>query len=77
MHPGWVTTEMTGNVADIEPGERVEGVRAVISKMTMAVTGSFLKWTGDIHPWQITGRLYLCGRFTLPPQLWHLSGVDY
>ncbi|MBT5683355.1 MAG: hypothetical protein HON77_10860 [Gammaproteobacteria bacterium] len=50
MHPGWVTTEMTGNVADIEPGERVEGVRAVISKMTMAVTGSFLKWTGDIHP---------------------------
>jgi NAD(P)-dependent dehydrogenase (short-subunit alcohol dehydrogenase family) len=51
MHPGWVKTEMAGDVADIEPGESAEGVREVISKMTIADTGTFLKWTGDIHPW--------------------------
>jgi len=51
MHPGWVKTEMAGDVADIESGESAEGVREVISKMTIADTGTFLKWTGDIHPW--------------------------
>jgi NAD(P)-dependent dehydrogenase (short-subunit alcohol dehydrogenase family) len=51
MHPGWVKTDMAGDVADIEPSESAEGVREVISKMTIADTGTFLKWTGDIHPW--------------------------
>jgi len=51
MHPGWVKTEMAGDVADIEPAESAEGVRQVISTMTLADSGKFLKWTGDIHPW--------------------------
>ncbi len=51
MHPGWVKTDMAGDVADIEPSESANGVRDVIGKMTMADTGTFLKWTGDIHPW--------------------------
>jgi NAD(P)-dependent dehydrogenase (short-subunit alcohol dehydrogenase family) len=51
MHPGWVKTEMAGDVADIEPAESAEGVRHVIAGMTLADTGKFLKWTGDIHPW--------------------------
>ena len=51
MHPGWVKTEMAGDVADIESGESAEGVREVISKMTIADAGTFLKWTGDIYPW--------------------------
>lgn len=51
MHPGWVKTDMAGDVADIEPSESALGVREVIDKMTMADTGTFLKWTGDIHPW--------------------------
>lgn len=51
MHPGWVKTEMAGDVADIEPSESAEGVRQVIAGMTLADSGTFLKWTGDIHPW--------------------------
>ena len=51
LHPGWVKTEMAGDVADISPQESAEGVRRVIADMTMANTGTFLKWTGDIHPW--------------------------
>jgi len=26
-------------------------VREVIAGMTLADSGNFLKWTGDIHPW--------------------------
>lgn len=51
MHPGWVKTDMAGDVADIYPSESAEGVRRVIADMTMADTGKFLKWTGDVHPW--------------------------
>ena len=51
MHPGWVKTEMAGDVADIEPWESAEGVIKVISRLTQEDSGKFLKWTGDIHPW--------------------------
>jgi NAD(P)-dependent dehydrogenase (short-subunit alcohol dehydrogenase family) len=51
MHPGWVKTEMAGDIADIEPDESAAGVRRVIAEMTLADSGKFLKWTGDIHPW--------------------------
>jgi NAD(P)-dependent dehydrogenase (short-subunit alcohol dehydrogenase family) len=51
MHPGWVKTDMAGDVADIEPSESAEGVREVIDNMTIVDTGTFLKWTGDVHPW--------------------------
>ncbi len=51
MHPGWVKTDMAGDVADIEPHESATGVRQVIAGLTQADSGKFLKWTGDIHPW--------------------------
>ena len=51
MHPGWVKTDMAGDVADIEPHESATGVRRVIAEMTLADSGKFLKWTGDVHPW--------------------------
>ena len=51
MHPGWVKTEMAGDVADIEPHESATGVRQVIAGLTQADSGKFLKWTGDVHPW--------------------------
>ena len=51
LHPGWVKTDMAGEAADISPQESAEGVRRVIADMTMANTGTFLKWTGDVHPW--------------------------
>lgn len=51
MHPGWVKTDMAGDVADIEPHESASAVRDVIAGLTQADSGTFLKWTGDIHPW--------------------------
>jgi len=51
LHPGWVKTEMAGDVADIEPEESARGCREVIAAMTLADSGRFLKWTGDVHPW--------------------------
>lgn len=51
LHPGWVKTEMAGDVADISPEESAIGVRNTIAGMTLADTGKFLKWTGDVHPW--------------------------
>ena len=51
MHPGWVKTDMAGDVADISPEESAIGVHKVINGMTGDDNGKFLKWTGDIHPW--------------------------
>ena len=51
LHPGWVKTEMAGDVADIEPEESARGCREVIAAMTLADSGTFLTWTGDVHPW--------------------------
>jgi len=51
MHPGWVKTDMAGDVADIEPHESASGCIAVIDNMTLADSGKFLKWDGGIHPW--------------------------
>ncbi|MFN3231270.1 MAG: SDR family oxidoreductase [Alphaproteobacteria bacterium] len=51
MHPGWVKTDMAGDVADIEPAESAVGVHKVIAEMTHADSGKFLKWDGGIHPW--------------------------
>ncbi len=51
IHPGWVQTDMGGPEADITPQESVEGIRQVIGIMTLANSGSFFKWDGEIHPW--------------------------
>ena len=51
LHPGWVKTEMAGDVADIEPEESARGCRGVIAAITLADSGTFLKWTGGVHPW--------------------------
>ena len=51
IHPGWVKTEMAGDVADIDPDESARMVIDVISGLAKADSGKFLKWTGDVHPW--------------------------
>jgi NAD(P)-dependent dehydrogenase (short-subunit alcohol dehydrogenase family) len=51
MHPGWVKTDMAGDVADITPEESALGVHKVIAGMTEADSGKFMKWDGGIHPW--------------------------
>jgi len=51
IHPGWVKTDMGGAGADITPEESAAGIHSVIAGLSMADTGKFYKWNGDIHPW--------------------------
>ncbi len=51
IHPGWVKTDMGGPGADITPEESAAGIKSVIAGLSMADTGKFYKWNGDIHPW--------------------------
>lgn len=51
MHPGWVKTEMGGPDAQISTAESANGIRQVIQTMTLADSGKFFKWDGEIHPW--------------------------
>ena len=51
VHPGWVQTDMGGKGADITPVESATGIHKVIAGLSMATTGTFYKWNGEIHPW--------------------------
>ncbi|WP_186399843.1 SDR family oxidoreductase [Stappia sp. P2PMeth1] len=51
MHPGWVRTSMGGGSAEIDPQESAAGIFSVATRLSMADTGSFLQWNGEIHPW--------------------------
>ena len=51
IHPGWVKTDMGGAGADITPEESAAGIKSVIGNLSMADTGKFFKWNGEIHPW--------------------------
>lgn len=51
VHPGWVRTDMGGPRAAISPPESAEGIRALISKLTMDDTGQFFNWNGKPHAW--------------------------
>jgi NAD(P)-dependent dehydrogenase (short-subunit alcohol dehydrogenase family) len=51
VHPGWVQTDMGGSGADITPVESASGIHQVIAGLSMANTGAFYKWNGEIHPW--------------------------
>ncbi len=51
LHPGWIRTEMAGPGADLEPADAAADNVRVISGLTLADSGKFLKWTGDVHPW--------------------------
>jgi NAD(P)-dependent dehydrogenase (short-subunit alcohol dehydrogenase family) len=51
VHPGWVKTDMGGPGADITAHESAAGIKNVIAGLTVADSGKFYKWNGDIHPW--------------------------
>ena len=51
MHPGWVKTDMGGAQAPTEPEESIAGMRRVIDGFTLAKTGSFVNFRGQLLPW--------------------------
>jgi NAD(P)-dependent dehydrogenase (short-subunit alcohol dehydrogenase family) len=51
FHPGWVTTDMGGESASIDPAESVGGMRRVIAGLTPADNGKFFNYDGALLEW--------------------------
>ncbi|MEO6423653.1 MAG: SDR family oxidoreductase, partial [Candidatus Nitrotoga sp.] len=51
IHPGWVKTDMGGPNALISVKQSVSGIRQVISNLSMADSGKFFNYDGQIIPW--------------------------
>lgn len=51
LHPGWVQTDMGGPGALITARQSVEGMRAIIARLTPPDSGRFLAYDGKDIPW--------------------------
>jgi NAD(P)-dependent dehydrogenase (short-subunit alcohol dehydrogenase family) len=51
ISPGWVSTDMGGPSAPLEPAESVRGMLNVVNALTPAQSGRFLDHTGAMLPW--------------------------
>jgi NAD(P)-dependent dehydrogenase (short-subunit alcohol dehydrogenase family) len=51
MSPGWVQTDMGGPNAMLKPTQSISGMRAVIEKLTPAVSGTFWNHDGKQMAW--------------------------
>jgi NAD(P)-dependent dehydrogenase (short-subunit alcohol dehydrogenase family) len=51
FHPGWVKTDMGGPNAMISSAQSVTGMRQMISKLTLADSGKFFGYDGQVIPW--------------------------
>jgi NAD(P)-dependent dehydrogenase (short-subunit alcohol dehydrogenase family) len=51
FHPGWVKTDMGGPNALISAEQSVSGMRQIISRLTLADTGKFFGYDGQVIPW--------------------------
>lgn len=51
FHPGWVKTDMGGPNALISAEQSVSGIRQVISSLTIADSGNFFGYDGQVIPW--------------------------
>lgn len=47
IDPGWVRTEMGGPEAEEDPVEVARGILEIGQTLTMAQTGTFLRWSGE------------------------------
>ena len=50
FHPGWVKTDMGGSHADISPTESATGLLTQFRALTLADSGSFLNYDGQLLP---------------------------
>jgi hypothetical protein len=51
IHPGWVTTDLGGASAPIEPPESARGLADQIERITAADNGVFIDWRGEKLRW--------------------------
>jgi NAD(P)-dependent dehydrogenase (short-subunit alcohol dehydrogenase family) len=51
LHPGWVRTDMGGPNGLISTKQSVSGMRNVISQISLADSGKFIAYDGQIIPW--------------------------
>ena len=51
LHPGYVSTDMTGHAGSVQPNESAQGLLARIDELTMATSGSFKHMNGETLPW--------------------------
>lgn len=51
LHPGWVKTDMGGPNALIPATQSVTGMRQVIGRLTLADSGRFIAYDGELIPW--------------------------
>ncbi|ARO87337.1 short-chain dehydrogenase [Nitrosospira lacus] len=51
LHPGWVKTDMGGPNALISATKSVSGMRNVIRNLTLADSGRFIAYDGQMVPW--------------------------
>ena len=51
FHPGWVKTDMGGPNALISAEQSVSGIRQIISRLTLADSGKFFGYDGQVIPW--------------------------
>jgi len=51
FHPGWVKTDMGGPNALISAKQSVSGIRQVIGNLTIADSGKFFAYDGQVIPW--------------------------
>lgn len=51
FHPGWVKTDMGGPNALISAEQSVSSIRQVIARLTIADSGKFFGYDGQVVPW--------------------------
>lgn len=51
MHPGWVRTDMGGQMAPLSPQDSAKRILNVVDRLTPADSGKFFTYTGDEYPW--------------------------
>jgi NAD(P)-dependent dehydrogenase (short-subunit alcohol dehydrogenase family) len=51
FHPGWVKTDMGGPNALISAEQSVSGIRQVVGSLTIADSGKFFGYDGQVIPW--------------------------